>query len=254
MKKLIQCKKCGAEFENNKLICPYCGAENEKRAIKEQKDYVNSFKKKEKELKNVPENAVKKAGKATYIAAAVAIALFVLIMVIAGVGIFAIKVSDNISLKIQERNLIKLEQLYDAGNYEEMGKLLDKISDSYSYTYEKYSCVDYWYFCSEYYIEWMENYSRYIEYVEFSVEDVEEELGEYFFILADIKAHEEKGYVYDEEKAATEIRDKMVSYMKKYMYITDEEIANGVEIYDDEVDYHELAKLLMERMEASYGV
>ena len=60
MKKLIHCKSCGAEFEENLAKCPYCGTLNYKGAEQEYLNKLKNIQEDMEDLQEVPEDEVKK--------------------------------------------------------------------------------------------------------------------------------------------------------------------------------------------------
>ncbi|MBE5939607.1 MAG: hypothetical protein E7266_04330 [Lachnospiraceae bacterium] len=248
MKEII-CESCGGLYNKKAAICPYCGRENESVALKEQQDYIDSYNRKIKSVyRTEPKNAkqkVQKANKAIYIAAVALIAAFMLIIGASGLIVATINLSEKFALQNQEKNLVKLENYYEKGDYEAIGKLLNKIEDSYGVTYEKYTTAYDWYDRLKFHTDIMKDNVEYEKYR--SAEDFAEYFSWFFAELSDIEAHREKGFVYGEEEAAIYVKEQYYTNLKQYMLLTDEEIEQATMMYDSEADYKELAEKVKER-------
>lgn len=135
------CKSCSAEYEDNNLICPYCGSEN-KEAVREIKEDILEHYDEEadmirKSAELYPEKTARKWTKHIVYLLTGLIAVGVLI------GILAIplgKLSVSMQYKREKKHLAKLEELYVAGDYAAVDAYLDD-KDLYEAVYKKYEEV-----------------------------------------------------------------------------------------------------------------
>ena len=157
------CKNCGAKFDKESLICPYCHSENAEVA-KEQKEkilkhYDEEEKRLHREAKIKSEQAPGKIAKFTARTLCLLLVVFVLLTVL---GIFGARAFSSMQHKKENRHKENLEEFLLNKDYLGMREYLDK-KGLYGYTYEKYSQVKnvYWnYSCFEDDLSYLETYSN----------------------------------------------------------------------------------------------
>ena len=111
------CKDCGAEYEDTLIGCPFCGAENVEESYRRQASYVNSLKKKSAFMEKLPEWIVRCLGKVMKHTAILAVGIFLVVLLLAFVGT---KIYSSTEIWRMERNVAKLEKIYQSGDYEQL--------------------------------------------------------------------------------------------------------------------------------------
>lgn len=240
------CKNCSAQIDKTKLICPYCGSENFDMAKKEQDDYVKEFRRKKRKLKLIPEKFVNKTSKILlYLAAGIFVCI---LLAIWGVTVFS-KATKGDILEKQEKELAKLEEYYAAGEYNNMCDYLENIR-SRGGKYEKYKRISDLYRHMEWKIEALQLNPDFAKTIDLSASDVAEDIERCICELSKIREMEEDNFPYGEGEGAIYIKNEYMSALKKYAFLTKEEIENAIAIYDDEgTDYSSLAEVSIQRME-----
>ena len=136
------CKSCSAEYDDNVLVCPYCGSENKEAARELKEDILENYDREaeqiEKMAEQYPEKTARKWTKTIVCVAAVVLALGIVLGIIA---IVAGKISVNVGYKSSQKHLERLEALYMAGDYAGIEEYLDQ-KDLYDVTYEKYTEIE----------------------------------------------------------------------------------------------------------------
>ena len=153
------CKSCSAEYDDNILVCPYCGTENKKAAQELKEDILETYDREAEQIKRsaeqYPEKTARKWTKNMMYAVAVIVTLGIV------VGILSIvvgKVSVSVGHKNEQKHLTQLEELYQAKDYAAVNEYLtDK--ELWGSSYEKYDEIAR---VSSYY-SYMENDMMYIE-------------------------------------------------------------------------------------------
>lgn len=158
----MNCKNCGAEYQDTVLKCPYCGTENKAAAGRKKKEILRAYDEEAQRLYQQAENFPQKAAKR------ITGKILRLLAVLAGVGlivtvfvIFWAKISAEWELKAQKKHLQTLEKLYQKQDYEELFDYLDE-KDLYGRSYEKYSQVAW----AMKYSEWMQEQLGNIEEIQ----------------------------------------------------------------------------------------
>lgn len=242
--KIMICDNCGAEISESDLLCPYCGAENEKLAQKQQEDVLEEYQQKTKDLQHMPKKVINKTSKYILIGAAALIILFLIGLLIS--WLISGHVAEN-SLDKQSEQLDKLEAYYDEGNYTEMYKYLDKIHE-YGVTYEKYRRIGMLYDNMQWRIEAIEEKQEFIRDLDLEVSDVATTMGYVLEPMVEIKTWAEDGFRYGEEEAALDALEQYKTALRKYMLLTDEEINNAVAQYQQTGNCDEYAQISISRI------
>ena len=237
---IMKCANCGAEINENELICPYCGYENEKVAIEEQANYLNELEKKKENLNYEPERKAKRAEKKTnYVFRNVLILVSIIGFIAFGVVYFT---SSN-SLNKQNKNIEKLEEYYQERDYESISNLMDKIEDSYVPAYKKYYITASLYNGSQWELSIMEeNYDYYNEGI--SRDSFDEEIEYVFKSLCEMKEYEDDGYKYEESDVVEYYRDLYYKSLEEVGMLSEEEIDDFV---DNRTDSKTIASIILER-------
>lgn len=241
------CKNCGSEYIDGLLQCPYCGTEDTKEAAEQQKEYIEEYKDKIDGLKDIPEQVARKGkSKATNaIIAVVVLTVFVCIVV----AIVSSLLGAN-ELEHQEKHLAKLEELYQEKDFDELESYYEKVNirggdfTKYERVLDLYERL--------YYIDSLkltyENVRDCSEKVE-EMESLQKNLSDVFDVLYEINEIEEEGFPYDEEEGILYLKEIYIDALKEYALLTDEEIEEGILIYeDDEKVYSELGEIVLKRL------
>lgn len=245
------CKNCGAEIDENILLCPYCKTENEEVAYQEHREEIEGILNKAEEMKRRPERISKRINRGfsrlIFFAVAVFLALALLVFVVTRL------VGDR-SVSRMEKQLARLEEYYSAGEYEKMQQYLRKVDNSYSTTFKKYKSVANLYenLC------WQKKQLGYLnEFLGLEVQKTEDFtscLENCREILYEIWQAEKRGFVFGEADAMLWIRKEMQNALQEIIGITDEELAmyfsDFPENEEELPDLTELAETVKARQEA----
>lgn len=240
------CENCGAQIEDE-LICPYCGSENEERAQEEQNEVLKDIRRRTRIMQVLPERL------ANYLTKSVTrLAVFGTVMIL--VLIFIIWLVSGMltsrSIGGQQKKLERLEEYYQARDYEAMDNYLDKLNDKYASTYRKY-------FNS---VAVNKGVARSLDDVEDLKEEIADGYGtkEYISIrlyyiygeLYDIREIEEDGFRYGEKDAVLEQKQLLLDALQGELCLEEEEIEDGIQRYPDEeeTDYEDMAEEILTRV------
>lgn len=243
------CKNCSAEISDDILLCPYCGAENQQVAQKEQQDYIEDYKVKKKNLKKVPDKVVKKTTKGLVYGAGIILGILILSMIV----IFAFSgLTKGDELAKQEKELAKLEEYYVSGDYETMSQYYQEVYNSGG-SYEKYNRVSSVYSSLDWHIDMLKSDTEYVKTIDLDAINVENHIEWCIAPLSRIYEWEEMDFPYGEEEGALYVKEKYMDAFKTYMLLSEEEIESAVFMYiDGERDYMELAEIVIQRMEEHF--
>lgn len=247
------CKNCGAQIDENLLECPYCGTENKEVAKRQQEEYIDGYERKKEDLNKLPEIAARRATKKVPIVIAVIVVLFLAVFLCT--WLFG-RDSAGDTLEKQKEQIAKLEEYYQAGQYEEMYDYLNELEHSYSATYEKYRIVGSAYHNLKYDIESLKSFRSYVMFEDdmrdMMVRDLKSILSSVFRDMAEIKKLEENDFVYGEGDVIQNVYEKYRSALSYYLLMPDVMIETAVIEYDDmDTDYSELAKDILDMLEDS---
>ena len=245
------CKNCGSEFTDGLLQCPYCGTEDAKEAVEQQKEYIEEYKEKIDDLKELPERVAKKGkSKATNVIICLMLLSVCMCMVVA---IISSLLGGN-KLQNQEKHLEKLEELYQAKDFEELEAYYEKINmrggrfTKYDRVVDVYGRLFYMDSLKLNY-EHIRDYSKPIA----EMESLQEDFWYVFGILYDIKEFEEQDFSYGEEEGILYLKEIYVDGLKEYALLTDEEIEEGILMYvEEDSDYSELVEIVLQRLNEKF--
>ena len=136
---MVTCGNCGAQYDENEKVCPYCGAENVPVSIKEQSDYLQGISRKKALLNTViPQEKAKRAEKKVHRTALVLVAFFLLFaLMAAGYSIVRTKQKRY----NQQEALRILEEYYVNNDYEGMSIIGDMMICTLRHMINMRSCV-----------------------------------------------------------------------------------------------------------------
>lgn len=243
------CKNCSAKISDDILLCPYCGTENLKVAQKEQQDYIESYERKKRKLKKVPEKVVRNTTQGLLYGAGITLGVIILSIIV--VMAFS-KITTGDALAKQEKELEKLEAFYVAGDYEAMGQYLNEIN-KWGGSFEKYNRVSDAYSSVNWHIRVLQDDAEYVKTIDLDAINVESHIEWCIESLAQIYEWEEMDFPYGERDGVLYAKEQYMNALKTYMLFTEEEIESAVLTYiDGERDYMELAEIGIQRMEEHF--
>lgn len=156
---IMICKSCSAEYDDNILVCPYCGSENKKAAQELKEDILEAYDKEAEMIQKTAEQYPEKtARKWTKTIVRVVVVIIILGIIVSIVAIVAAKLSVSAGYKKEQRHLSELEELYQAGDYAAVETYL-RDKELWSSAYEKYDEIARVYA----YYAYMENDMKHIE-------------------------------------------------------------------------------------------
>ena len=82
----MNCKNCGAWFDEKTGICPYCGGEDKAAAGEKHKKRIRQIISKRKEIQNIPNVIPRRVSKGLWKVLAVVAVIFVIAVVIIGIS------------------------------------------------------------------------------------------------------------------------------------------------------------------------
>lgn len=245
------CKNCGGTYEETQDLCPYCGAENEKRARMVQKEYIEHRKDEIEEFQN---NAPKK--KAKRISDRVAILCVIVVVVFLGVAAGTWVVSKKKSeqaLGQQMEQLNVLETYYQNKEYDQMAEYI-REHQIYGISYRKYTEI----------ADLFRAYKRKLPdlemcrerlYIYGSVkpEEIVWDMISAFSEMQKIDQMKQNDFIYGNEAEAMEIWNLYTDKMKEIFLLTEEEIEEKVSEFESDEDKNmEIAKIAAKRMNEAY--
>lgn len=229
----MECKNCGAEYEEQLAECPYCGAENYKKSVEEHQKILDDYQEKTQKMRALPFIAGEKGVKLVVIA-------IVSLIVIAMVGSFVVgKVQSWQSEREYEQRLETLRELEDLYHDKEYAALYElwreRRNKSFDVVFQKYIRVG----------ELADGFERSLERMESGIElalmaesngisDGEknlDEIGYYIKLLATCSEYETEGYPYGEEEGVTYYSEKITEVLTEQYFLTEEEIHQGIADY-----------------------
>lgn len=129
------CKFCGAEYPDKAKACYHCHSENPLMSAKRKADVLHAFDKEaERMRKELPKKAVRKAHKILlFILAAIIVLIFAIGALVIGIS----KSRQRVEYEIMQHNISKMEEMFQAGDIDELMEYYDKLIDRSS-AYDKY--------------------------------------------------------------------------------------------------------------------
>lgn len=242
------CKSCGAKMEETELLCPYCGAENEKLAAVEQNTYIKHLHQKTESVdKDVPEQQAKRAN--SWLTKLV-LGVVVLAVIALVIGALVSRYFDATSIQRQQKKLDRLESLYQQEDYEGLEEYLRECGE-HGGEFRKYEIIVRLYDDCEIYVSSLKTFHLLMENNPESevTDNYAEQLGDVFKKMEYIDELEEKGFIYGEKEFALETRKQYIQALKEYLLLTEEEIVEAKQQYmEEDIDYEVWKKLSLERV------
>lgn len=135
------CQNCGAEYEDDSLVCPYCHSENDREAQNQKQRMLGDYDREAAAIREDMENFPKRtARKWTFYLLWCVGALFAAgILITAGILIFG-RASADSRYQAEREHLAKLESFCEAGEYDAMTEYL-QAHELWSSAYEKYKQI-----------------------------------------------------------------------------------------------------------------
>ena len=133
------CENCGAEYNKNNLKCPYCNSENLKAAGKLKEQILEKYDREAQEMaESIPKKAVRNWTKYIIWGMLIFLSIIVVITIFAFVGG---RISAVFRHSQEQRQMERLEELFQAQDWEEMSKYIDD-NDIYNRIFAKYTQVN----------------------------------------------------------------------------------------------------------------
>lgn len=245
------CESCGGRYEDDMLLCPYCGTENPALAAKEQQAYMAQYEEKTRKLDELPEQLARRASGRAGRTACIA-ACFFLAALLAGWGVSRIAASR--ALEKQQKQVQKLEEYYQAGEYGLMADYLEEIDGSGA-TFEKYDQMGEIYERFVWTKNFVEDYQDEIreclqeQETERALNLISCDLSDCFCQLRRIREIGEEGFPYENGDGMREIEERYVELLGSTYLLDGEEVEEGISRYESaETDYTDLAGLALQRL------
>lgn len=245
------CESCGGKYDDHLMLCPYCGSENMACAVEEQQDYIENYEEKKKNLDKVPGEIAKKASRHVVRIAAV---LTVVFLAVLGIVWAVSRISADRALEKQQKQIQKLEEYYQSGDYHGMSEYLEE-SGAYGVSYRKYDQMSEIYDRFELIRGTMESCR---ETMDIYVRDQDTEralhlviwdLSDCFSQLKQIRGIEEEGFPYGNEDGMREVESRYREILESRYLLNEEEIEEGISRYEDsQTDYTDMAEDALQRM------
>lgn len=241
----MQCPNCGAELDDQ-LICPYCGYENEKAAQQRNKKELAAVYEKIAAMLHAPVDRTRKILRGLKIGAVALVCVFCLAFL--GALIYS-HVAPERAFNKQQSNLEQLEVSYQAGDYEQMNRLLDKIDGSYKAVYDKYTIIGRLYKNISRAEENAVSYAQNVKINHCSGDFLQYPMMNLFKALNECRELEENGFVYDEDTEVLAFDEQIRSVLRDVFMFTEEEIGQGLELQqEEEPDYSALCEISAQRL------
>lgn len=241
------CKNCSAKYEASAICCPYCGAENTEAAYQKQREYVDGHKNKSKFLEKLPERIVHLTDSAMKKTAFLAVGIFIVVLLI---GFVAAKIYSSMGAWRMDREVAKLEEYYQAGDYEGLQEYFWSLDSTYGGAYEKYDRTIDAYLNVTWAVRDLEEISD-KDYVNYhTVENVEEILEETIETLHELNALEAEGFLYEEGDAILKFKEQLEAAVYNYLPLTEEEFKDAYNRYavDGHNDYSNEAGWIIKQL------
>lgn len=230
----MKCNACGAEIDNQAVVCPYCGSEQMENARQEHTREVNALKAEtEKVRRSIRSHDVSKVNqKITKIFVLLVVGILLLLGISALTGI----VKNKIKLVSQDKALLKLEEYYQTADYEKLTEYYESLDDVYGGRFEKYRRV----YDVQKRVSWTSqnlegDYWQYVQEggIDFSVWCIDDLIG----ILVDVKDYEREEFPCGEGEAMRFYREWALEVLENRLLFTQDEIRQMTEIYEAREDY-----------------
>lgn len=241
----MNCRSCGAAYDDKLSACPYCNAENVDMAEKNEREQIKNM---YNHAGRIASESTRRTNRTSLCIAVVAavilcVAVIVMVVLIATGNWRAQKNRDALKQRIDV-----LEQLYISGDYEALEKHLDKYD--YNSAYGKYD--DYVYAVKK--VNEIERDAKDV-YIysdeESNYSSIKYDLYVCFRTLEDIREYSAEYCKYDKDKKdeALNLKERVYKVLKDTYRLKDDEIeAYEKKTVRDSEDYIELAKIATARM------
>lgn len=231
----MKCSACGAEIENQAVLCPYCGSEQVENARQEHAREVNVLKEEtEKIRRSIRPHDVSKVNKKMTKLMVLFVAVILLLL---GFSMLTGTVKNKIKMVSQEKALQKLEEYYQAAEYEKLTEYYESRDDVFGGRFEKYRRV----YDIQKRVSWISqnlegDYWQYVQEgsIDFSVWNIYDLIG----ILVDVKDYEKEEFPCGEGEATLFYREWALEVLTNRLLFTQDEIRQMTEIYEDQEDYN----------------
>ena len=246
---MIICKNCGAEYDDEQDRCPYCGGDNFGKSVQVHEDTIHDLEREKRQWEKMPE---KVAGKGMSWTAKIGIGTVIAVVIICIIVFIVSSISRKVSYQVEQKNLEKLESLYQSGDYEGICEYLKKVGHTYQSYFDKYTEV-----------AGMQRYLNYLNdeddsYLQWIVEnDKADALSNISYIVSILNQCQEAAdayYKYEEKDAVAYYTEYCYDYMKEHYEISEDEIKSCIDeagglTYDDKDQITEaLQKLAISRL------
>lgn len=246
---MIICKNCGAEYDDEQDRCPYCGGDNFGRSVQLHEDMMNELKREKRQWEKMPE---KVAGKGMSWTARLGIGTVIAVVIICIIVFIASSISRKVSYQVEQKNLEKLESLYQSGDYEGICEYLKKVGHTYQSYFDKYTEVER---MQRYLNNLHDEDDSYLQWiVKNDKADALSNIDYIVGILSECQEAADAYYKYEEEDAVTYYTEYCYDYMKEHYEISEDEIKSCIDeagglTYDDKDQITEaLQKLAISRL------
>lgn len=229
----MKCPYCGYENPDDQTKCLFCGAENTEAARRHQKDVIHTLEEEGRQTAAYPEQVLKEANqKAAGIGARIlaGAVLLILLVVIGSLGWHVYKAFSR------TRNLARLSQYLQSGDYDSLAGLLSRIDDydssykPYLEVYDVYMDMDYldeeleWFYeaqASPYYTDEIRT-----EYLAYGISDC-------MNAIRDADQYLKDDHIRGNEDALTELYQEVYNTLTLTYLMSEEEIQEMLDISGD---------------------
>lgn len=137
------CQNCGARYEDEQTVCPYCGAEDRKLSNRQYREKINRLRKQRQDIRSLPKMIPRKAVKVLGIGVLAAVAMFALAL---GVLLIVQNIRKSGAQRLEEKNIALMEEYLQNGQFQELYDFYKELPYTYA-RYDKYKEVaDVYYF------------------------------------------------------------------------------------------------------------
>ncbi len=154
---------------------------------------------------------------------------------------------DENSQKKKGQQLKQLESYYEDGNYTQMHQYLEQIGEEGA-NYEKYRRIGMLNEQLEEQVEAIAGEPEAIRSQNKGIEDVAATISHVLEAMVGIKTWAEEGFIYGEKEGALYVLDQYRIAMRQYLLLSDEEINNAVNEYQQTGDCNVVAQIAIARV------
>ena len=237
---MIICKNCGAEYDDEQDRCPYCGGDNFGKSIQVHEGPIHDLERENRQWEKMPE---KVAGKGMSWTARLGIGTVIAVVIICIIVFIVSSISRKVSYQVEQKNLEKLESLYQSGDYEGISEYLKKVDHTYQSYFDKYTEVER---MQRYLNDLHDEDDSYLQWiVKNDKADALSNIGYIVGILSECQEAADAYYKYEEY---------CYDYMKEHYEISEDEIKSCIDeagglTYDDKDQITEaLQRLAISRL------